>query len=109
MIPLEPILSKTAEKRQPLRPAARRRKAAARLAEKYSLQFLFCARHFFLLKGKEYFSARLCPQSGKGGGASRTARGQKISSPSSPPFFARSLENRLKKLLTLVSDLLNRK
>jgi len=44
---LELTLSKILEKIQSLRPAASRRKAAAYLAEKLSLQFLFCGRHQF--------------------------------------------------------------
>ncbi|MBT9167770.1 MAG: hypothetical protein DDT19_01111 [Syntrophomonadaceae bacterium] len=67
--------------------------ASCRLAEKFSFKIIKIARppHFFQKKEKQFFllgSARLRA----GGGASLTARGQKISSPETPPFFARSPE-----------------
>jgi len=57
------------------RPAASRRKAAACLAEKFSLHFLFCARHqFFLLKGKKFFYSASALTRGRRGFASARAR-----------------------------------
>jgi len=53
--------------------------------------FDFCARRFFLLKGKENFSARLRATRGRRGFAS--ARARRNSSPQPPPSAAPSLDD----------------
>ena len=84
MTSLEPTLSKIPEKIQSLHPAASRRKAAACLAEKIFFTFFDFARAvFFLLKGKENFSARLRAHRAGGGATLRLGRG---GIPPTPPF-----------------------
>jgi hypothetical protein len=89
MILLEPILSKIPEKiHSPRRPPPR---TAACLAEKFSLLFYFAPARFFLLKGKENFSASASALTRWAAGLRFGSRA-KISSPPTPSIFARLFE-----------------
>jgi len=89
MILLEPILSKIPEKiHSPRRPPPR---TAACLAEKFSLLFYFAPARFFLLKGKENFSASASAPKARGGGASLWLAGKNFLPPT-PSIFARLFE-----------------
>jgi hypothetical protein len=89
MILLEPILSKIPEKiHSPRRPPPR---TAACLAEKFSLLFYFAPARFFLLKGKENFSASASAPKARGGGASLWLAGKNFLPPTLS-IFARLFE-----------------
>src|SRR3989344_2666766 len=94
--PLELTLPKISEKIQSLRPAAVPPSGTAPPQNNLLLFFFFAPR--FFPKRKRQFSARLCSDE-QDGGASRTTRGQKISSLLPPPFFARSIDGRYEILL----------
>jgi len=89
-IPLEPILSKIPEKIQLLRPAASRRGRRPASQKNFLYIFYFAPARFFLLKGKENFSASASALKTRGGGASLRLAG-KNSFPPTPFLFARSL------------------
>ena len=91
MISLEPILSKIPEKIHSLRPAARRRSRRPASQKNFLYIFYFARADFFLLKGKENFSASASAPKTRGGGASLRLAG-KNSFPPTPFLFARSPE-----------------
>ena len=96
-ISLKPILSKIPEKIHSLRPAAGAAKRHC-LAEKFSLLFYFARADFFLLKGKENFSAWLTrPKRGAAGLCFRLAGENFLLL--TPSVFARSPPEILRRLV----------
>ena len=89
MTALEPTLSKIPEQRKPPRPATRRRERRPASQKNFLYIFYFARAHFFLLKGKENFSASASAPKARGGGASLRLAGKNFLPPT-PSIFARS-------------------
>ena len=89
MISLEPTLSKIPEKIHSLRPAARRRERRPASQKNFLYIFYFAHADFFLLKGREHFSASAFAPKARGGGASFQLAGKNFLPPTHS-IFARS-------------------